>query len=212
MDRRTVAERVAQRPTDGGAERLRPVAAGRRFEVGREVGRRRLRAHIDEPAERIGAVASALRAAQHLDAIDVEQGRDAAETREVDVVDDEADRRIRRAVVLLELADAAQLKVTRARALARKVQVGNAADRFFEVLLRRGTKLGTIEHADADRQIFDARFAKIGRDDDLFERHGLLGLSSRELRQRKRNGGGGAARRANDNDMLGSPLRVRPGF
>ena len=112
---------------------------------------RRLRAHVNEPAERVRAVARALRAAQHLDAIDVEQRADAAEPREVDVVDDETDRRIRRAVVLLELADAAQLKVARARAFAGQVQVRDAADRFLEMLLRRGSELVAIEHADADR-------------------------------------------------------------
>jgi hypothetical protein len=89
------------------------------------------RAHVDQAAERVRAVARALRPAQHLDAVDVEQRADAAEPREVDVVDDEADRRVRRAVVLLELADAAQLEVARARAFAGEIQVRNFADRFL---------------------------------------------------------------------------------
>src|SRR6185503_15457139 len=104
--------------------------------------------------------------------------------REVDVVDDEADRWVRRAVVLLELADAAQLKVTSPRAFSRQVQVRDAANHFLEVLLRRGFELFAIEHGDADREILDARLAKVGRDDDLL---GTLGLRERGMRSRRRN-------------------------
>src|SRR6185503_7803636 len=112
--------------------------------------------------------------------------------REVDVVDDEADRRVRRAFVLLELADAAQLKVTSPRAFSRQVQVRDAANHFLEVLLRRGFELVAIEHGDADGELVDARLAKVGRDDDLL---GTLGLRERGMRRRRRKDGERSAAR-----------------
>ncbi len=70
-------------------------------------------AHDDEAAERIGAVVQALRPAQHFDAIDIERRRGHAHAAEIDIVDQEADGRIRRALPLLALTDAANLEETR---------------------------------------------------------------------------------------------------
>ena len=70
-------------------------------------------AHVDEAGQRVRPVARRLRSAQDLDAIDIEQGRRTAQAAEVHVVDQEADRCIRRTLVLLELADPAELKVAR---------------------------------------------------------------------------------------------------
>ena len=178
---------VAERAADRRAERVRVVAARGRLEVRREPLGRIRRADVDQPAERVRAVARALRAAQHLDAVDVVERADAAEPREVDVVDDEAERGVRRAVVLLELADAAQLEVARARALAREVQVRHLADRLLEVLDCRRAELLAVEHADARRELGDLCVAELGRDDDLV---GRRWLRHRPLRERRRRGVG----------------------
>ena len=47
--------------------------------------------HIHEPSQRIRAVATALRTSQHHDLLHVEQGRERADTAEIDVVDQETD-------------------------------------------------------------------------------------------------------------------------
>jgi len=55
-----------------------------------------------------------LRPTQHLDLLDIEQRRHHADAAEIDIVDDEPDRGIRCALVLLALADTADLKEARA--------------------------------------------------------------------------------------------------
>ena len=97
------------------------------------VGHGIARLELDQAAERVRAVARALRAAQHLDLLDVEQRGDHADAAEVDLVDQEADRRIGRALVLLELADSAQLEVARARAGAGPGQRRKLRQQLLEV-------------------------------------------------------------------------------
>ena len=68
---------------------------------------RRLRALcVNETAERVGAVAHTLRPAQHLDVIDIEQCRSAAQAAEIDVINEQTYGRIGRALILFELTDA----------------------------------------------------------------------------------------------------------
>src|SRR5690606_37543514 len=67
--------------------------------------------HDDQTGERIRAEARPLRSAQHLDASDIEQRRRHADAAEIDIVDEKADRGIRRALALLALADAAHLEI-----------------------------------------------------------------------------------------------------
>src|SRR5690606_23062354 len=123
MQRHAIPRSPPERSAEGGAVCSRSVVTAGQLEVrGQRLGRLG-GAHVDEPAERVRAVARPLRTAQHLDALDVEQRRDGADRREVDVVDQETDRRIRRALVLLELADAAQLKVPRSGPFAGPIEV-----------------------------------------------------------------------------------------
>ncbi len=48
-----------------------------------------VRLDVDQPCQRVGAVACSLRAAQYLHLLDVEQCHDGARATEVDVVDDD---------------------------------------------------------------------------------------------------------------------------
>src|SRR5690606_19819522 len=68
-------------------------------------------ARHDETGQCIGAITRALRTAQHLDLAHVEQRGRHAKAAEIDVIDQEAHGRIRRALVLLTLADAADLEI-----------------------------------------------------------------------------------------------------
>ena len=169
MQRCAITQRVVDRAAERRAEGQRSVVTGRRLDVRGKRLRRLHRSHVDQSAERIGAVACALWSAQHFDTLDVEQRGDASEAREVDVVDDEAHGRIRRAFVLLELADAAQLKVASSGTLTRPVQVRHLLHELFEVLHAAHVEIVLVEHADAHRQIRDALLPEVCRDDDLFE-------------------------------------------
>ncbi len=91
----------------------KPVLACHRLCRERRRGLRIARVELDQAGERIRAVARALRPAQNLDLLDIEQRRRHADAAEIDVVDQESDRRVGRALVLLELADPAQLEVAR---------------------------------------------------------------------------------------------------
>src|SRR5690606_21720279 len=97
----------------------------RRLQASRiAVGRGR-RTRVDQAPEGIGAVARALGTPQNLDAVEPEQGPDAAERRKIDVVNDESQRGVGCAFVLLELAYAAQLEITGACTFSRERQIRN---------------------------------------------------------------------------------------
>ena len=70
-------------------------------------------ADVDQPGQRVGAIARALRSAQHFDLLDVEGAGGHADPAEVDVVDQQTDRRIRRPLVLLQLTHPAQQVMAR---------------------------------------------------------------------------------------------------
>src|SRR6185436_13693168 len=95
---------------------------------------RLLAAHDDQTRERVRSVAHSLRPAQHFDAIDVERRRRHADAAEVDVVDEKADRWIRRPLVLLALADTADLEEARPRSAAGPVQIRHCGEHVLEVL------------------------------------------------------------------------------
>ncbi len=124
---------VGQRPPGRDAGGPQPVVADRYFAVERPLGDGVARLQLDEPAERVRAVTRSLRAAQDLDLLEVEQRGDHADAAEVDLVHKETDRRIRRALVLLEFADAAQLVVARPRARARPGQRRQERQQFLQV-------------------------------------------------------------------------------
>jgi len=79
------------RAAEHRADAARVVVADTALDTALELRRRRGAGDVDEATQCIRAVASALRATQHLDAVDVEQGRHGAEAAEVDVVDQKAD-------------------------------------------------------------------------------------------------------------------------
>ena len=97
---------------------------GRRVEVAPGIAR----LHLDDATERVGAVSRALRTPQHLDLLDIEERCRHADATQVDVVDQETDRRVGRALVLLEFADAAQLEIARPRT-CRRPSSGSARGR-----------------------------------------------------------------------------------
>ena len=108
------------------------------------------------PGQRIGAVGGALRPAQHLDLPRVEQRRRHADAGEIDIVDQKAHRRIGRPLILLHLADAAQLEKSRPRRARRPVQIRDQAENVLE-MLHPGRSQGIgIEDGDALRQFGDA--------------------------------------------------------
>jgi hypothetical protein len=122
--------------------------------------------------------------------LQVEHRADPADARQVDVVHDEPDRRVRRALVLLQLADAAQLEIARPRAVARIVHVGHQRDEFLDVLqCGRGDRLA-VQHRQRCAEVQRLGVAECG-DHDLLEgagRHRRLfgGLGPAGGRQRER--------------------------
>ena len=158
-------ERTAEREP----ECTRVVVADRCLQTPVALGRRLGAAHIDQAAQRIGAVPAALRTTQDFHRPDVEQGRHGADATEVDIIDDEADRRVRRALVLLELTHAANLEIASPVTVAGPAQVRHDVDEFLEVLHRRRLDECRIEDADAGRQLGDGALAKVRRDDDLVD-------------------------------------------
>ncbi len=144
--------------------------------------------HVHESGQRIRAVAGALGTAQHLYALDVERRRNRADAAEIDVVDQETDGRIGRALVLLQFADAADLQVPCAMAVARPVQVRHHVDQFLEVLHRELPDLVGVEDRDARRHLARRPPAEVCRHDDFLD-----SLRVRLERRRKQEGCGGSA-------------------
>ena len=126
---------VAGRQCAAGGGARGPEAIATERHLGLQLAHRHgiARLDLDEAAERVRAVARALGSAQHLDLLDVEGRRDHADAAEVDLVDEEADRRIRRALVLLEFADAAELEIARPRACAGPGKRRQLRQEFLEV-------------------------------------------------------------------------------
>ncbi len=126
--------------------------------------------HVDEPGERIGAVARALRPAKHFDLFDIEQRRDGANTAEIDIVDNEPNGWIWRALVLRKLADATNLEITRPVTVAGPVQVGHELGQLLEMLHGELIDRLLIEDRDYGRQFRGCPFAIVGRYDNFFDR------------------------------------------
>ena len=134
----TKQERLAgaERATDGDATRQGIVAAGSQLHTSLAHGGRQGTLHIDESRQCIRAVAGTLGTSQNLYALDIERRRNRADATEIDVVDQETDGWVGRALVLLQFADTADLQVPRTMAVARPVQVRHHVDQFLEVLHR----------------------------------------------------------------------------
>ena len=169
---RQAPERSVARGEAAARDRAgRPEAVAADGELGVELAHRLriARLDLDEPAERIRAVARALRAAQHLHLLDVESRGDHADAAEVDLVHQESDGRIRRALVLLELADAAQLEVARARARPGPGQRRNLRQQFLEMDDGGLAHVLGGEHGDAARTLGDRHGPQRGRHENGLE-------------------------------------------
>jgi hypothetical protein len=141
-------------------------------DVGAELGLapRRARVDGDQSRERIRAVRRALRTTQDFDALHVRQGRRHADTGEVDAVDEEAHRRVRRALPLRKIADAAQLEIAWPRGSGGPVEVRHEAEHVLEMVHARDFECLRSEHRRARRQIPQFAIAQFRGDHDLFER------------------------------------------
>jgi hypothetical protein len=105
---------------------------------------------------------------QHLDLVDVEQRGRRAEAAEIDVVDEETDRRVGSALVLLQLADTSNLEVSRERGVAGPIEIGHERHDVLEILLARLAQCLRVEDSDASRKLLVRnRHERCGDDDFL---------------------------------------------
>ena len=182
----------AQRPADGQSESPHIVVAEGKLGFGFRVPARLARARIDQSSQRIGAVARALRPAQDLHAAQVETRGDAADGGEVDVVQQETHRGVRRAFVLRAFADSAHLEITRPGRSAGPVQVGRKLHQLLEVLHRRAPDCLRVQHRNAGRQVQAAHLLQRGRDHHFLQHAARRFLRRGLLRLRRGNGSGSA--------------------
>jgi hypothetical protein len=143
--------RVERRDRSGDHRAIgaRPVVARTEFDPSAELIGGRFALDDDQSGERVRPVDRRLRAAQHLDPRDVEQRRGGTESAERDVVEDEPDGGIRCALVLLQLADAANLEVTRPRRVAGPVEVRHQRQHVLEMLFAGRAQGVRAEHGRA---------------------------------------------------------------
>ena len=160
----------------------------------------------------IAAEKRALRPAQHLDPLNVEQGGvEALRTAEIDAVQIDAHARIPRRLVLIEGDNAAdadgERRLARLESRDPKRRDGAVGEIIERLDMAIGDALG-IEHAHRDRRILQIGLAPGGGDDHLAE-----ALGGRILRRR---GGGGSAgafgRLGGDGRHVGGGLRMDAGW
>jgi len=157
---------------------------------------------LDRAAGGVLAVQRALRAAQHLDPFDVEQGEQGAvDARVVHVVDVHADARVE-GLQRIRLADAADEDVGRARLAAalHDVEVGHRALQAVDLLRLQVAQFVLVEGADRDRHVLRGLLAAPRGDRDVAQFPGAFGLGGRLGRRLLR---GGFGRR------IGGGLRLR---
>ncbi len=87
--------------------------------------------------------------------IHIKQRADRADAAEIDVVNQKSNRRIGGALVLIQFANAAYLKVSRPIGIARPVQIRYQTDHILKVLLPGSLQGRGIEHRDAGRHHLD---------------------------------------------------------
>ena len=139
---------AAQRATKSYACRQRVVVTGADLQTTAMCCGRLRALHVHESGQRVCPIARALGASQYINLLHVEQGCDCADAAEVDVVDQEADGRVRRALVLFKFADSANLQIAGAMAIARPIDVRQGINQFFEMLYRLLLNRLLIENAD----------------------------------------------------------------
>ena len=124
------------------------------------------------PASALAPIARALWTAQHFDLLDIERRGGHADAAQVDVVDQEADGGVRRALVLLQFAYAAHLEIARARRATRPVQVRDQAEHVLEVLQARGLQQAGRHERNARGNLRQRLLAQRRGHHDLFEHRG----------------------------------------
>src|SRR5690606_6368797 len=191
-------ERLAD--TDVGAcPQVDPVAAAVGGRDGRAVvAARTLRVELDRAADRVAPGERALRTAQDLDAVEVEQVEHrAGQRRVIDVVDVEADARLERGVEVV-LADAANARGHR-RAEGRALRLQGYRRRLRGDL--RDVRLAAclehlgVDRGDRQRRVLQVLLAELGGDDDRV----VVGFGGLVLRD----GGRGGEGRRNGRDAGG---------
>ena len=152
---------------------------------------------------------------QHLDLIDVEQGGCRAEAAEIDVVDEETDRRVGSALILLQLADTADLEVSGERGVAGPIEIGHERHDVLEILLTCLAQRLGVEDGDAPGKLLVRNGHERCGDDDFLQlggggRRGCVGRfgwkapggEAAEPRERGGQTGGDAPSQAQDAGTL----------
>src|SRR5690606_4421358 len=138
-----------------------------RRDVAAELLLRSARPDADRAADVVAAVGRALRTAQHLDAVDVDEllSQEAGRADLPDAVDVYADVR--------QAADA-ELRLARAAAAALNVDVRNVVADVFEAVEPLQLEGIAGQRHDRDRNLLQVLGAPRGCDDDLFQRSPFL--------------------------------------
>ncbi len=160
------------------------VGAGR---VDRESRRHRRigAAHRNHACERIGTEARALRTSQYFDLRHIEQRRGHADATEIHVIDEESDRRIGCALVLLELADAANLEEARPRGATGPVEVRHLRQHILEMLLAATDERVLVQYRDTCGYLLQGLVAQQSCAHDHFLNRALRLRGRRRPRNRR---------------------------
>ena len=161
------AQRVAERNVDHAVQAHRAVIADLGLHFGAEMGVRQGGDHVDHAGRRVAAIERALRAAQHLDAGQVEEFRfEQSVAHQRRVVEAHCDRRIARRRNRLG-PDPADREIVHAEIAFREGDVRNRSQQFraafdLPVVERLGGECGH-----RDRHVPDRFLALLRGDDDL---------------------------------------------
>ena len=172
VDTEPVAQRAARRHRAAKSHAARdcPILAGSQARhTGPLIGRINA-LHKDQTGQRVCAIATALRTPEDFNLLNIEKRRNCANSAEVDVIDQEAYRWIRRTFILLEFTNTADLKKPGAVSVSRPIDIGKGINQFFEMLNSRLLDHCTVKNRNTKRHLGDASLSKVCSDYDLFER------------------------------------------
>ena len=172
-------EQVGRKLEVGARPQVHPVAAAiSAGDITAAVAGRLLGIELDRAADRILAGESALRTAQHLHPVEVEQVEDGAgEGRVIDVVHIEADARLERRIeiVLPDTADRRGERGAEGGALRLQRHVRRLRGDLGDVRLAACFEHRGIDRGDRQRRILEVLFTELRGNDDLVA--GLAGVS-----------------------------------
>jgi hypothetical protein len=115
---------------------------------------------------------------EYFDSVDVEQRRGRPEAAEIDIIDEKSDGRVGCPLVLLQFADAADLKVARPRRVAGPIEVRHQGQNVLQVLPARVVQCIGVQHRDASRQFGKGQRPESGRDRDFIQLRVAAGVRS----------------------------------